>query len=384
METDTLSNQYKVSQSSAREVALTFFSERNLVSPTRGIVSDNERSFSFYDFGEPYAHFVNFSEGGFVIIAGDRRIEPILAYSETGSIDADSAYFPEGFKIWLNDIKLKTRYIRDNNIEDKSTLISSLLWKKFSPSFETRSVPIDTSSTPLIDTTVGPLIQTSWHDSSPYNRYLPSYLDTTEFVIKHYWAGSSTVAIAKLMHYYNYPNSFSWNAMPLSLSNSDTTDYSALFNLYLNVYNEIDSYKGFNIIDHVARVKETFNLNSFLKIRYGYSSAKQKSYSKHVDYQIIKSELLDHYRPVILSGNSNISGRGRQYWICDGVHEYYEIIDLNDGTQTRIGHLYFHHSWGDIWFPPTWLTFSDFSAGTISSITFTFSDNMRIVYEIIP
>ncbi len=49
---------------------------------------------------EPVMHVINYENGGFVIIAGDNRVEPILAYSETDSFPSvDEWDLPYGLSL---------------------------------------------------------------------------------------------------------------------------------------------------------------------------------------------------------------------------------------------------------------------------------------------
>ena len=50
----------------------------------------------------PYFVFNDACGKGFVIVAGDDRINPVLGYSDSGSIDA--ANMPDGLKSWLTAV----------------------------------------------------------------------------------------------------------------------------------------------------------------------------------------------------------------------------------------------------------------------------------------
>ena len=375
---------YLISKESAIEIAYDFYQKESNSNPVRSSSSDVKSCFSICDSDILHAHVVNFDDGT-VIVAGDKRMNPILGYTENGNISSDSSEYPTGFKIWLEDLKRQTYTLRETCQDAGTTSSISNPWESTMNSITTRVVPLDTTLPPLVDTTVGPLIATSWHEIEPYNTYLPPLLDTLgSAVLLHQWAGSSTVAIAQLMYYYSIPVNLNWSDMPLSISSSDTTCYASLFNLYLEIFNKTSSYKGFNHTYQRTYVKEKFKLNDFLTSQYGFTSAKQKTYSKYSGYSIIENELLDYQRPVILSGTSSQYGWGRQYWLCDGVHEYDSVHYLDDGTQEIYGYLYFHHNWGTHYFPSLWLGHSVFTAGTVWGNSYAFSNNMRIVYEIIP
>lgn len=371
---------YFVSQIEAIEVAQRFLSKSFEQRSVKSNASVDKYFVPMLDGETPYAYIVNFTDGGLAIIAADRRMNPILAYSEIGSISDDSSDYPAGFQIWLEGIKADFKSIKEGSCDEESTLKNSLMWDKLLTRIGTRSIPMDTTLPDPIDTTVGPLLSTTWYQNDPFNSYLPPSIDSTGIVLEHALAGSSTVAIARLMHYYQSPSSFSWNNMPLSISSSDTTNHSSLFGLYYDIYTK----QNMSSSGSGSYVHEVFHLDSFLKNEFGYTSATQISYNRLADYPIVKSELLDHSRPVIFSGNLDHSSIRREYWVCDGVHKYEErVYDIN-GHPGLLGHLYFHHSWMSLMFPPIWLGFSNFTAGTAGFTPYSYTINMRLVYQIVP
>lgn len=347
---------------------------------TRSSENEIDESFAFKENNEPYAHVINYSGGGFIIIAGDRRMTPVLGYSEIGSLCETPSNYPVGFKIWLDNIRKVARFVREGQGDNAYSASAIAEWESFSFLKDTRSIPDNPGLPELRDTTVGPLLETMWHQGNPYNGYLSYAVDSAGITqTYHKYAGTSTVAIASLMRYYEYPSYFYWEGMPNSMSNSNLSPF--LLSLIENVYSNINSFKGFNVINGYSYVKETFRLDNFLKNRYGFTSANQSSYNRNSNFTLVRNEILNNLRPVILSGNNDLTYLNeRGYWICDGVHEYDTIVELSDGSQTVAGHLMFHHNWCDANFSPAWLAFSSFIPGALTD----YSDNMRIVYGIIP
>ena len=376
---------YSVSPNDVIEVA------QNVCSKTvQRVRSDSEASsknsiLSLCDGETPFAFIVNYSDDGFVIISADRRMNPVLAYSEDGSIDTDSSNYPAGFSIWLDDIKSDFNSIQEGDYDEEIALKNSLMWDKILQRIESRSIPVDTSLPELVDTTVGPLLSTTWYQGAPFNNYLPPLNNASGFqVLSHRWAGSPTVTVARLLHFHQYPTTFSWSSMPLSISANDTTSYSSLFGLYYDVYSKINNFAGFYCDSLQTTVNEVFHLDTFLKTQYGFSSATQINYSPHINYSIVSDELLNHSRPVIFTGETNPSTWEREYWICDGVHEFEDVTYLENGHAVINGYLYFHESWMTYRFPPMWLGFGLFTAGYSHSTPISFSKKMRLVYQITP
>lgn len=52
--------------------------------------------------GEPYYFIINYEGGGFIILAADKRSEPLLAYSFDSNFALDEANMPDGLIDWKN------------------------------------------------------------------------------------------------------------------------------------------------------------------------------------------------------------------------------------------------------------------------------------------
>ena len=88
---------------SAKNVALGFVNAHH---PTR---SDNQ----VYSVTTPFQHlFVfNVEGGGFVVVSGDDRTRPVLAYSESGSFE--SSDMPEALTGWLSLYEVQLKSLAD-------------------------------------------------------------------------------------------------------------------------------------------------------------------------------------------------------------------------------------------------------------------------------
>ena len=65
---------------------------------------------------------------GFVVVAGDDRVKPILAYSTSGSFNPSD--IAEGFEFTLNSFSTEIQYVRTNNIEATADIVSE--WQSVS------------------------------------------------------------------------------------------------------------------------------------------------------------------------------------------------------------------------------------------------------------
>lgn len=116
---------------------------------------------------------------GFVIVAGDDRVAPILAYSTRYAI-ADEDMLPPNFEGWLRYVDGAVRYARENDIAaDEAT---ARLWSE-------EYKPVDAT---LLNTA-------RWSQYLPYNKYCPEDDGALSLT------GCTQTAMAIIMHYNRWP-----------------------------------------------------------------------------------------------------------------------------------------------------------------------------------
>ena len=99
----------------------------------------------------------NVSNGeGFIIVAADDRVKPILAYSTTGQFDPQNV--SEGFQFTLDAFRKEIQYVREHNLS--ATPDISAEWESV---LETGNL----SKGQQARAVVGPLCQTLWDQDSP-------------------------------------------------------------------------------------------------------------------------------------------------------------------------------------------------------------------------
>ena len=124
------------------------------------------------------------NDGGYVIVSGDDRTEPILGYVEEGSFDPNN--IPENMRSWLQLYADQIKYIVDNDIQPNSPLI-----KKRNKVAATKH-------------SIAELLKTRWNQGHPYNLTCPLYYK--EDGTQHYPAsGCVATAMAQVMNYYKFP-----------------------------------------------------------------------------------------------------------------------------------------------------------------------------------
>ena len=99
---------------------------------------------------------------GFVIVAADNRVEPILGYSYDNNFVVED--MPEHIKGWLND------YEKQIEVVTKSACLAEASIQTKWNSLESGQ-PISNTRN---DITVGPLLTTTWDQGQYYNTYCPA------------------------------------------------------------------------------------------------------------------------------------------------------------------------------------------------------------------
>ena len=61
------------------------------------------------------------NDGGYVIVSGDDRVEPILGYVEQGYFDPDN--IPDNMRSWLQQYADEIKYVIDNDIQPNSPIL---------------------------------------------------------------------------------------------------------------------------------------------------------------------------------------------------------------------------------------------------------------------
>jgi hypothetical protein len=316
-------------------------------------VPDNNRVTAYF--------IINYKDGGFVILAGDKRSEPVLAFSESNQFDLNTEYFPSGLVDWLYSSKESIETIRLNNIEiqPKTKRLWDNLLNGESDILSYNIVPPDDPDCTTYTVKKGPFLPTTWGQGCGYNSQTPS-LSCGPF--SHAWTGCVATAMAQVMKYHQYPTNYSWSNMPNSSGTSTTAGLMAdIGNAVSMSYNCEGS--GADTRNNVAPAF----INTF-----GYSTASYADYN----YQTVKNEL-DYNRPVILRGGRNtgwwIFGQysDGHTWVCDG---YLNYIDPCWGSILK-----FNMNWGWDGSYNGWYSFNNFNPGE-----HTFNYKTGMVYNIKP
>jgi hypothetical protein len=317
--------------------SLNFKSSSSLVLAYKAISSESSPRFS-----SPEVYFYVFnsvSSRGFVIVAGDDKVIPVLGYSDQKSFDHDN--IPAHVAAWLDGYKNQVKYAIDNDLSSTDEIRAE--WQTLS-----------TNSSPGImksGSSVSPLLQTTWDQSPYYNALCPYDNQYNERTV----TGCVATAMAQVLKFWNYPatgsgfhsynsnnygtlsadfgsTTYQWGSMPNSVSGPNdavaTLMYQCGISVDMNYGVGSQGGSGAYVISSQSPV--THCSEYALKTYFGYPSTLQgldrSAYSESQWVSLLKTEL-DASRPVIYAG---FGTGGGHCFVCDGY-------DQND---------YFHFNWG--------------------------------------
>ena len=332
-------SQQKAQQIGAKFLSTTALGQRNtdiqltLVS----VVTDNAR-------GEADYRVFNVANGeGFVIVAADDRVKPILAYSTTGSFDPQDV--ADGFAFTLSGFQDEIHYVREHNLAATPDIVAE--WKRVN---ETGSINRSGKTRAVVDQ----LCQTLWNQNFPWNSQCP---EDSIGSGGHVYAGCVATAMGQVMKFWEWPeqgtgwHSYTPEGYDTQTANFENTEYH--FELMPNV---LDSTSTEEEYFHTAQLLHHLGISvdmmysgegsgaysesvpNALQSYFKYSSDEHITnygggwwggYTNEQWAQMLKEGGLDELLPLYYSGQDD-NGHGGHAYVCDGYDE-------ND---------YFHFNWG--------------------------------------
>lgn len=257
------------------------------------------------------AYYVfNNDAGGFVIIAGDDAVTPVLGYTSTGSFDAEN--LPDGLKDLLKSYERQIAALGDNYVANQTATRAAFTGEKLLKTAE-------------------------WNQMAPFNKYTPN----------NYVTGCVATAGAIVMKHHGYPakgtgsHSYTWNGQTLTANFGHTYDWASMPAKYDGT-NDAD-------FDGVARLMSDLgvavemqydkdgsgayigNLVTALQKYYGYSKLSHLLAIEDVGAEAWNSRLrdeIDANRPVLYAASDPNTGGGHAF-VIDGYKD--ESFSVNWG-----------------------------------------------------
>lgn len=256
------------------------------------------------------AYYVfNNDAGGFVIIAGDDAVTPVLGYTSTGAFDAEN--LPDGLKDLLKSYERQIAALGDNYVANQTATRAGFTGEK------------------LLNTA-------KWNQDAPFNKYTP----------KNYVTGCVATAGAIVMKHHGYPakgtgsHSYTWNGQDLTANFEHDYDWANMPTKY-TVGND-------EAFDGVARLMSDLGVAVEMKYAKGGSGASMEDlltalkkyfgYSKYARLLAIadlgaevwndrlRAEI-DANRPILYSAVD--SNKGGHSFVIDGYKD--ESFSVNWG-----------------------------------------------------
>lgn len=189
----------------------------------------------------PSYYIINYENGGFLILSGDKRAYPILAFSDEDNFEVKNAVYPDLLVNWLKAQDNYISEVRKDTLKDISSL--EKLWsineiENFitSTSIEQKnqSTPIATKSycssqplgQPILIATHGPLLSTSWGQGVGFNNLAPNY-GCSNYSNGRTPTGCVATSMSQIMRYYQHPNNYNWSIMPNVVTGSNSSSSGA-------------------------------------------------------------------------------------------------------------------------------------------------------------
>ena len=256
------------------------------------------------------AYYVfNNDAGGFVIIAGDDAVTPVLGYTSTGSFDAEN--LPDGLKDLLKSYERQIAALGDNYVANQTATRAAFTGEKLLKTAE-------------------------WNQYAPFNKYTPN----------NYVTGCVATAGAIVMKHHGYPakgtgsHSYTWNGKTLTANFEHDYDWASM----------PAKYDGTNdaAFDGVARLMADLgvavemqyakngsgayigNMISALQKYFGYSKLTHLASINDMEAEAWNAKLrgeIDANRPILYSA-SDASAGGHSF-IIDGYKD--ESFSVNWG-----------------------------------------------------
>ncbi len=268
------------------------------------------------------------SNPGFIIIAADDDVYPVLGYSleknYTGRMDDQ----PAGFIEWMQLYEDQIVFARENGLEADEFIASA--WENLA----------DYMPKPGKMMSVNPLVNTSWDQGCFYNEYCP---EDNDGPCNHVYVGCVATCMAQIMKYYNYPEqgvgTNSYFAYPYGQL---TVDFGATTYDWASMPNQLNSNN-----DAVA----TLSYHCGVSVNMQYSASGSGAYSNSA-----RDAFVDHFAyssdAVLYTKNSysidiwenmirnDLNGGFPLYYAGYGSGGHAFVLDGYQGTN------HFHFNWG--------------------------------------
>ena len=336
-----------VDEATARQLAQNFWIENNIMAVRGGKVFANKtEEAQFVNVGPRHGYteffiFNNTRGKGYVIMAADDCVIPVLGYSYENNFDIE--VLPPNVKALLDDYAKQIRDAVTMKVAATEEIRSEWACLR-----DNKPLPIKS------ETAVGPLVSTKWNQSPYYNALCPYDNAHNARTL----TGCVATAMAQVMKYWNYPEhgygshsytpashpeygslyvdfsavNYQWSQMPNSVSSNNNAVATLMYhcgvsvNMDYGISGSPDYGSAAYVIDNGnGRACAEIALRTYFDYKSSLRGVKRSNYSDSQWINLLKNEL-DNSRPMVYAG----FGSGGHAFVCDGYNN-------ND---------YFHFNWG--------------------------------------
>jgi len=323
------------------------------------------------------------ADSGFVIVAGDDVLRPVLGYSDNGGFDENN--MPPNFAYWMDYLQRQAAYALEQGAEQSEAVRQE--WDNYISGGVHNMSMAKSSAT----TAVSPLIQTTWNQRAPYNDMCPTpnYPSASGTRMP---TGCVATAMAQIMKFHRYPTQnytvskayttkslkidmpaevlggYEWSSMVNSYASSSTAAQknavaTLMYHAGLSVkmdYNTDGS--GAYDMDVPMALTEYFGYDESIQL-------KSRDTYDDVSWENMLKEQLNAGLPMYYSGGTAGTTTGHAF-VCDGY----------DAS----GKFHFNWGWGGTYNGYFVTTALNPGTGGTGAGTGTYNDDQKIVINIKP
>jgi len=339
-----------ISMSTAEQVAVNFFFEKS---------NQYGEAINYHDlsikesFLIDQAYYVINFEKGWVVVAADDVMVPVLGYNFDGSFPLKELQ-AENFRSYMQNYADQVKFVQENDLEANSETAAS--WQ--------RLMTNEPSNLNLRgNRAVEPLLTSTWNQDNPYNMMCP---EDAAGPGGHVYVGCVATAMSMIMHYWRYPlqgsgqhsyyiypygtqsvnygaSSYEWDGMQDNINTKFIWEIAEI-----GYHAAVSVDMGFAPDGSGAYSQDVpYALSTY----FGYSPSVQyiqkSSYTSAAWTNNVKGEI-DASRPIYYSGRSSEGGHA---FGCDGYQDddyfhfnfgwsgsangYYTLTDVNGYNQQQ-------------------------------------------------
>ncbi len=319
----------------ARKAAENFFKAKMIAkSGDQAIFPKISDSYTKYTNDQPCYHVFNFENGGYVIIAADDAVRPVLAFSLNTSCPENTKN--TSFLWWMEQYEKQIVYARNSNLKASNDVADE--WERLT---DGSSLLINQKSVKAIE----PMLTSIWNQDAFYNEQCP--VDPMG-PGGHCFAGCVATAIGQVMNYYRYPQQgtgsysythpeygfqsvdfssqfYNWDEMATELTGSNHEIANLLYNIGVSVDMNYGP-DGSGMYNH----KGAYTMRTY----FGYDPDTRYYFRDSVDgtFNWVDTVImhLDAGMPLYYAGWSDTIFEMGHAFVCDGYQD----------------EVYFHFNWG--------------------------------------